>query len=82
MRLMRARVGWVLVLGAALWLPALAAAELAIDWVEIPRPNNSCDPQWGCFGSVPYVYLISRFEVSNAQYVEFLGAVAVDEESK
>jgi formylglycine-generating enzyme required for sulfatase activity len=40
-------------------------------------PGNACDPQYeGCFGSVDYVYRISKYEVSNAQYAEFLNAVA------
>jgi len=56
---------------------------VTIDWVTVGDPGNACDVQppypprpGGCFGSVDYVYLISKYEVTNAQYAEFLNAVA------
>jgi formylglycine-generating enzyme required for sulfatase activity len=55
--------------------PELAAA--AIDWVGVGNAGNACDSQAeGCFGSVAYGYQISKYEVTNAQYAEFLNAVA------
>jgi sulfatase modifying factor 1 len=55
--------------------PALAVVE--IDWVTVGDPGNACDVQpQGCFGSVSDFYRISKFEVTNAQYAEFLNAVA------
>lgn len=59
-------------------LTALAdpAAAVAIDWVTVGDPGNACDTQTaGCFGSVSHVYRISKTEVTNAQYAEFLNAV-------
>jgi hypothetical protein len=40
-------------------------------------PGNACDTQpQGCFGAVSYEYRISKYETTNAQYAEFLNAVA------
>ncbi|MBW2422485.1 MAG: SUMF1/EgtB/PvdO family nonheme iron enzyme [Deltaproteobacteria bacterium] len=50
---------------------------MVIDWVTVGDPGNACDTQsQGCFGSVAYEYRISKYEVTNAQYAEFLNAVA------
>jgi hypothetical protein len=43
--------------------------------VLIPDPLNPAEPVSG-LGSVPYEYLIDRFEVTNRQYAAFLNAVA------
>jgi sulfatase modifying factor 1 len=60
----------VLLLGA----PATA---VSIDWVTVGNPGNACETQpQGCFGDVADVYRISKYEVTNAQYAEFLNAVA------
>jgi formylglycine-generating enzyme required for sulfatase activity len=50
-------------------------------WTPIGNPGNACDPQAtrrfpGCFGSVSYTYSIGTYEVTNAQYAEFLNAKA------
>ena len=56
---------------------ALAAHGVTIDWVTVGDPGNACDTQsQGCFGSVADIYLIGKYEVTNAQYAEFLNAVA------
>ncbi len=56
---------------------APAASAVGIDWVTIGDPGNACDPRaQGCFGSVGQVYRISRTEITNAQYADFLNAVA------
>jgi formylglycine-generating enzyme required for sulfatase activity len=40
-------------------------------------PGNACDPQpQACLGAVQNEYRISKFEVTNTQYAEFLNAVA------
>ena len=54
-----------------------AHAEVTIDWVTVGDPGNACDTQTqGCFGAVADTYQIGRYEVTNAQYAEFLNAVA------
>jgi formylglycine-generating enzyme required for sulfatase activity len=59
---------------------ALPAEAITIDWVYIGDPGNAADTSTNCFGancgSVPYSYYISRYEVTNAQYAEFLNATA------
>jgi formylglycine-generating enzyme len=57
-----------------------ASAGVTIRWVPIGNPGNPCDPQsQGCFGAVSYTYRISRYEVTNAQYAEFLNAKAASD---
>ena len=64
-------------LALAALLVALPAHALVMEWVTVGDPGNTCDTQYdGCFGSVDYVYRISKYEVTNAQYAEFLNAVA------
>jgi formylglycine-generating enzyme required for sulfatase activity len=73
---MRTRIILLSTLGAVLLLSAPASA-VTIDWVPIGNPGNACDVQsQGCFGAVATDYLISKYEVTNAQYAEFLNAVA------
>src|SRR5262245_35410257 len=60
---------------AALWATP-AGSLVTIDWVTVGNPGNACETQiQGCFGSVAYVYQIGKYEVTNAQYAEFLNAV-------
>jgi len=62
-------------LGAAALLALTAAAPaVAIDWVTVGAPGNADDDTG--FGAVAYVYQIAATEVTNAQYAEFLNAVA------
>jgi hypothetical protein len=61
----------------ALLLALPAPAQVSFDWVAVGDPGNACDPgPDGCFGAVGYPYEISRYETTNAQYAEFLNAVA------
>jgi formylglycine-generating enzyme required for sulfatase activity len=54
-----------------------AAAPVAMRWAEIGDPGNACDTQAdGCFGAVAEAFRMSQFEVTNAQYAQFLNAVA------
>lgn len=66
--------------GAALALVLGVAAETRsgpMHWTSVDGAGNACDPQrGGCFGAVAYDYAISTFEITNAQYAEFLDAVA------
>jgi len=59
---------------------ALPATGLTMDWTPIGNPGNACDPQsQGCFGAVGYAYSIGTYEVTNAQYAEFLTAKAASD---
>ncbi|GAG37158.1 unnamed protein product, partial [marine sediment metagenome] len=65
---------------------ALPTHAVTIDWVTVGAPDNAADTdssndRCGPFGdqpcgSVAYTYLIGRYETTNAQYAEFLNAVA------
>jgi formylglycine-generating enzyme required for sulfatase activity len=58
-------------LAACLSAPASA---VDIDWVSVGDPGNPADATG--YGAVDEAYRIARTEVTNAQYVEFLNAVA------
>jgi formylglycine-generating enzyme required for sulfatase activity len=69
---------------AALFL-SLPAQAVTIDWVPIGDPNNLPDtPSTNCYaancGSVDHAYFISKYETTNAQYAEFLNAVAASDD--
>jgi hypothetical protein len=72
--ILAARLTAALILILAISGPAQA---VTIDWVTVGDPGNACDIQsQGCFGAVAYTYQIGKYEVTNAQYAEFLNAVA------
>ena len=52
------------------------SAEVIFDWATIGNPGNAHDIHGDGYGGVDYTYRISKTEVTNAQYVEFLNAVA------
>jgi hypothetical protein len=65
---------------AACLLLQVSAWAVSVDWVTVGDPGNLCDQQGqGCFGAVDYEYRIAQFEVTNAQYAEFLNAKAVSD---
>src|SRR5688572_11696189 len=58
-------------------LIASSGSAVTMDWTPIGDPGNACDQQFnGCYGAVNYTYSIGTYEVTNAQYAEFLNAVA------
>jgi formylglycine-generating enzyme required for sulfatase activity len=73
----------LLVLVALLF--SLPAQAVTIDWVAVGNPNNLADtPSTNCVaaancGSVDHAYYISKYEVTNAQYAEFLNAKAASD---
>jgi formylglycine-generating enzyme required for sulfatase activity len=52
-----------------------AGARVAIQWVTVGDPGNAADDTG--LGAVAYIYQVGKYEVTNAQYTEFLNAVAV-----
>jgi len=63
-----------LALAIALLSFAGPASAVTIDWVSVGSPGNAADSTG--FGAVAVEYRISATEVTNAQYAEFLNAVA------
>ena len=61
----------------------LSARAITIETVPVGNPNNANDvqppPNGGLFGRVTTEYRIATKEVTNAQYVEFLNAVAASD---
>jgi formylglycine-generating enzyme required for sulfatase activity len=71
-------------LAAAPLAQAGPVASVTIDWVPVNDANNAADtPSTNCYasdcGSVPYNYAIAKYEITNAQYAEFLNAVAASD---
>jgi sulfatase-modifying factor enzyme 1 len=61
-------------------LLASAGNAAGMDWTLVGGPGNACDPQsGGCFGAVGYFYVVGTYEVTNAQYVDFLNAKAASD---
>jgi formylglycine-generating enzyme required for sulfatase activity len=62
-------------IAAGLLSTSTTRAEVTFNWAVVGDAGNAADVQNnGTFGSVPYAYRISKHEVTNAQYVEFLNA--------
>jgi formylglycine-generating enzyme required for sulfatase activity len=63
---------------------SLAQSEISFEWVTVGDPGNPNDPLTGVpsgvqtpvRGAVPYVYSISKYEITIGQYTAFLNAVA------
>ena len=61
-------------------LIASSGSAVTMAWTPVGDPGNACDPQSdGCFGAVGYSYSIGTYEVTNAQYAEFLNAKATSD---
>ena len=58
-------------LGASAW-------AVNIETVPVGNPGNTSDTHGNGYGSVSYEYNIGKYEVSNAEYCEFLNAVATE----
>ncbi|MCP5462827.1 MAG: SUMF1/EgtB/PvdO family nonheme iron enzyme [bacterium] len=63
-------------LASALIVSASSAEAATFDWAIIGNPGNPDDVHGDGYGSVGYQYSIAAKEVTTAQYVEFLNAVA------
>ena len=53
-----------------------AHAVVTFDWATVGDPGNADDTRGDGYGGVDYEFRISKHEVTNSQYVEFLNAVA------
>jgi len=59
-----------------------SAGAVTVDWVTVGAPGNAADTEVMAidgttgYGAVGYTYRISKYEVTNAEYVEFLTAMA------
>ena len=53
------------------------SAQVTFDWATVGNPGNDPDQDYGDgqFGAVNYTYRISKYEVTNDQYTQFLNAV-------
>ncbi len=51
------------------------AAPVTFDWATVGNPGNADDTHGAGYGGVANSYRISKTEVTNAQYTEFLNAV-------
>jgi formylglycine-generating enzyme required for sulfatase activity len=58
-----------------------ASATVTFDWATVGNAGNAADQTTGR-GAVDYEYRISKYEVTNAQYAEFLNAVAASDPNK
>jgi len=70
-------------MAASVLLISGTSQAVTIDWVPVRNAGNAADvlytqnnPGNLQFGAVDYNYSISKYETTNAQYVEFLNAVA------
>ncbi len=79
---MLTRSSWGRSLLLLLGLAVLAgpASAVSFDWVTVGDPGNAADTSTNCTaancGSVSYVYYVTTYEVTNAQYAELLNQKA------
>lgn len=60
----------LLTLAASAALISYASASVTMDWVTIGNANNAADTTG--YGAVDHAYNIGKYEVTNAQYADFL----------
>ena len=63
---------------ATVYLALPSHAAVTFDWAVVDNPGNAADTRYdeNGVGTVGYAYCISKHEVTNTQYAEFLNAVA------
>ena len=72
---------WLAALVACVCCNASPLQAATFDWATVGHAGNAADQDYGygAYGAVPYEFRISKYEVTNQQYVEYLNAVAVDD---
>jgi formylglycine-generating enzyme required for sulfatase activity len=70
----------IAVASAVLSCTDCAKSAVNFNWANVGNPGNAPDDTG--YGAVDYNYRISRHEVTNAQYVEFLNAVAASDPNR
>ena len=67
----------VVALAVVALLAGTVMADITIETVPVGNPGNADDvvTGFGFYGAVDYVYNIGKYEVTAAQYTEFLNAV-------
>ena len=74
--------GFLVSIGGAIPVSAdvfnMPPSQTRLELVRVGHPGNAPDPRYAepGFGAVAYAYRLGRFEVTAAQYTEFLNAVA------
>ncbi len=53
----------------------MPTGQTSLNFVTVGNPGNAADPSTG-YGAVPYTYQIGEYDVTTAQYCQFLNAVA------
>ena len=53
----------------------MPSGETSLQFVTVGNPGNAADPTTG-YGAVGYTYQMGKYDVTNAQYIAFLNAVA------
>ena len=73
-------LGLILRIAAALAISIMASPAISapIEWVTVGSPNATKDSTG--YGAVGYEFQMSKYETTNAQYVEFLNAVAGEDD--
>jgi len=66
-----------LFIGLCIFASVPSNAAVTFSWAIVGDPGNAANQDFGngTYGAVGYSYQISRYEVTNAQYAEFLNAV-------
>ena len=70
---MKTKIACLLSCVATLAFITSASATVSMEWVSVGNAGNTADSQTG-YGAVDHAYQIGKYEVTNAQYGEFLSA--------
>ena len=71
----------ILVVIVVFAITGISEATVVMDWITVGDAGNVDDTHGDGYGGVSYVYQIGKYEVTNAQYCEFLNAVAATDTS-